>query len=75
VTSTKRNWRRLLLRTGLLLIGVGAAPLAIVAGVSAIAGNPDNPANPVGLGLLFVAIGGPGLLLVIVGVALGSRRD
>jgi hypothetical protein len=74
MTSPERKGRRLLLRTGLLLIAIGAAPLLIAIGIDAIAGDPDNPANPVGLGLLFAALSGPGLLCVIVGWSLGSRR-
>ncbi len=72
--SAERNRRQLLLRVGFALLAIGAAPLAIYVAVEAVAGDPDNPGNPVGLGLLFFLLGGPGALCVIIGMSLDKPR-
>jgi len=69
-----RNSRRILFRTGGVLLVFGFAPLAIYCTLAAITGDPGYSDNPVGLGLLTVVLGWPGLLLLLIGFCLGRQR-
>lgn len=63
-------------RTGGLLVSVGALPLIAILVAAQVGLWPDPRPNPVGLGLFFVAAGAAGCLLALVGVlriALGTR--
>jgi hypothetical protein len=70
-----RNRRRILIRTGAVLFALGALPLLVYCVIDSITGDPKNPGNPVGLGLLFVMIGGPGFLLAMIGFCLPPRAE
>jgi hypothetical protein len=69
-----RNWRRILFRAGAALIVLGWAPLAVCCALAAVTGDPGYSDNPVGLGLLGTAVGGPGILLLIVAFCLDEPR-
>lgn len=59
------RWR-IVRRVGFVMTVLGAAPLGMYAVVEWFAGDPANPGNPIGLGLLFFAIGVPGLFLLLL---------
>ena len=69
-----RNRRRILFRTGAALIVLGWAPLLAYQAMAAVTGDPSYSDNPVGLGLLTVVLGWPGLLLLLIGFCLDRPR-
>ena len=71
---TTRNNRRILIRTGAALWVVGMLPLLIHELLAKLTGDPTYSDNPVGLGLLGVAISGPGFLLALIGFCLDAPR-
>src|SRR5262245_689509 len=71
---TRRNWRRILIRTGATLWVAGMLPLSIYELLAKLTGDPTYSDNPVGLGLLGVAISGPGFLLALIGFCLDAPR-
>ena len=75
MVTEPRNWRRTLFRTGLALVVIGYAPIAVYCVVDQFTGDPRNPGNPVGLGMLSFLVGGPGLLLLLIAAAIGGPRQ
>lgn len=60
--------RRIVRRVGIVMTVLGAAPLCLYGVHEWFTGDPANPGNPIGLGFLFFAVGGTGLLLLLVAV-------
>ena len=71
---TRRNRRRILMWTGGILWVLGMLPLLIYELLAKLTGDPTCSDNPVGLGLLTVVLGGPGLLLALIGFCLDKPR-
>jgi hypothetical protein len=62
------------IRTGMIALALGAAPLLLVIVAAAVGLWPDPDPNPVGLGLLFVGAGVLACLLALVGIVRVSAQ-
>jgi hypothetical protein len=62
------------IRTAIITLALGAAPLLLVIVAAAVGLWPDPNPNPVGLGLLFLAAGVLACLLAFVGIVRVSAQ-
>ncbi len=67
--------RRRLFAAGLVLLAVGWVPLFAYCLWESLAGDPENPGYPVGLGCWGTLVSGLGFLLSLIALSLGPPRE
>jgi hypothetical protein len=67
-------WSSRWTRVGVVLVAIGFLPLLGYCLWDTLFGDPDNPGNPVGLGLLSAFLGWPGIICIVYGSARGNDR-
>lgn len=70
-----RAWSSRWTRVGVVLTAIGWLPLLVYGVWDSWFGDPKNPGNPIGLGLLTVFLGWPGIACVVTGYRRSGAPD